>query len=186
MHHAWPERHRQNLIVIGTAEEGREVLVLLEVAVKQHQLLLAVGRVIDSVQVQGQLGRGRGKGSDKLVDQDIAQPLQGGNVDGVLEAGQGGLAGQVGVRGGAIGEEFEDGIGAEDVMVVLVFITGQNAVQTGAHHAEEGMLNQLGVAPIVQGGGELGGEADAFIELAPRQQAGITGKLCGRGLDHQG
>src|SRR5437667_451712 len=58
MHRAGPERHRQDLIVIGTAEEGREILVLLEVAVKQHQLLLAVGRVIDGVQVQGQSGSG--------------------------------------------------------------------------------------------------------------------------------
>ena len=105
----------------------RQILVLLVEAVEQGQLLRPVGRVVHGVEVEGQRqGRLRERG-DELVDEHVAQAEQGGDVDLVLEAGQGRLTGQVGVVGRAVGDELEDGIGAQGVVVVLVFVAGEDA-----------------------------------------------------------
>ena len=87
-----------------------------------------VGRVVHGVEIEGQLAGRRLEGGDELVEEDVAQPLEGSDGDGVLEAGQGRLAGQVVILGGAVGEELEDGVGAEGVVVVLILVTGQDAV----------------------------------------------------------
>jgi hypothetical protein len=71
--------------------------------------VVAVGRVIDSVQVERQVARRRVEGRNELVDEDVPQPLEGLDRDGVLEAGHGGLAGQVVGVGAAAGEELEHG-----------------------------------------------------------------------------
>jgi hypothetical protein len=49
------------------------------------------------------------EGGDELVEEDVTQALKGRVGDGVLEAGQRGLAGQVVVVGRAAGDELEDG-----------------------------------------------------------------------------
>src|SRR5262249_31992926 len=82
---------------VGAGDEQGEVLVLLVVAVKQRQLLLPMGRIIDGIEVQEQLPGRYGEAGDELVDQHIPQALQGGDRDGVLPARQGRLAGQGGV-----------------------------------------------------------------------------------------
>src|SRR5262249_37694014 len=105
--------------------------------------------------------------------------------DGVLEAGQSGLAGQVAVRGGAVGDELEGGVGAEGIVVVLVLVAGQNAVDAGADHFQQGMLDERGGAGVIEGIGEGLRESDALIELADREQPGIAGELTGRRLDDE-
>ena len=93
--------------------------------------------------------------------------------DGVLEAGQRRLAGQVVVLGRAVGDELEDRIGAQGVVVVLVLVAGEDAEDAGADHLQEGVLGEVGVAGVVEDGGELLRQADAFVELPQRQQAGV-------------
>jgi hypothetical protein len=83
-----------------------------------------------------------------------------------LEARQGGLAGQVAIAGGAVGHELEDGVAAEGVVVVLVRVAGQDAVDAGPDHLQERVLGEVGVAGVVEGAGEGPGEPDAPIELA--------------------
>ena len=119
---------------------------MVVVAVPEGQLLVTVGGVNDGVQVDGQMMRRLVEGGDELVNEDITDILEGLNGDGILEARQGGLAGQVIVVGGTIGEEFEDGVMAESVMVILVLVVGEDAVNAGANHLGEGVIDEVGVA----------------------------------------
>src|SRR5262249_2563861 len=124
-------------------------------------------------------------GGDELVEEDVAQALEGLDGDGVLEAGQRRLAGQVVLVGGAVGDELEDGVGAEGVVIVLVLVAGEDAVDAGADHLPVGVLGEVGVAGVVQGVGEGAGETDTFVELADGEQPGVAGELARRRLDDE-
>src|SRR5262249_8973451 len=81
---------------------------------------------------------GRGEEGYELVDEGVAQALERLDGDGVLEACQDLLAGQVNVVGGAAGNQPEDGVGAQGVVVVLVLVVGEDAVDAAADHLQEG------------------------------------------------
>src|SRR6266545_4477325 len=121
-----------------------------------------------------QVARRCGEGGDELVEEDITQPLEGLDGDGVLEAREGGLTRQVRVIRGAVGDELEDGIAAQGVVVVLVLVAGEDAVDAAANHLQEGVFGEVGV---VEGVGEGPGEPDALIRLADGEQAGVAGEL---------
>src|SRR5262249_25690643 len=76
MHGARPQREDDRLIIVGTGDERGEILILIEVAVEQAQLLLAVSGVIDGVEVQREVLGWCGKRADELLDEDVAQPFQ--------------------------------------------------------------------------------------------------------------
>ena len=93
------QRQQDELVVVGAGDEQRQILVLVVVAVPEGQLLIPVCRIIDGVEVEGQMfGRGRER-SDELIDEQIAEAEQGGDVDDILEARQRGLTGQRWVGG---------------------------------------------------------------------------------------
>jgi hypothetical protein len=81
-------------------------------------------------------------------------------------AGQGRLARQVFVAGGAVSEELEDGVRAQGVVVVLVLVAGQNAIDAGADHLQKGVLGEVMVAGVLEHFHEGPGEPDALVELA--------------------
>jgi hypothetical protein len=91
---------------------------------------------------------------------------QGGDVDPVLEPGQRRLTGEVCIVGRAAGDELEDRIGAEGVVVVLVRIASEDAEDAGPDHLRERVGDEVGVAWVVQRGGEPRGQADALVELS--------------------
>ena len=95
-------------------------------------------RVIRNRFPSGALGQG-GK-----VEEDPAQPLEGLNGEGVPEAAEGRLAGQIVLARGAVGEGLEDGVGTEGVVVVLVRVAGQDAVDAGADPLQGGVLGEVG------------------------------------------
>jgi hypothetical protein len=119
-----------------------------------------------------------------VVEEHVAQPLEGHDADGVLEARQRRLAGQVVVLGRAAGDELEDGVGADGIVVVLVLVAGQDAVDAGTDHLQEAVLGQVGVPGIVESGGEGPGQANAVVELAEGEQPG-SGQLARRWLDDE-
>jgi hypothetical protein len=81
---------------------------------------VAVCRVIYGVEVEGQVAGRTLEGGEELVDKHLAQALEGRDGDGVLEAGQRRLAGQVVLLGGTVGDELEDGVVAEVAMSRVV------------------------------------------------------------------
>src|SRR5262249_43050448 len=121
---------------------------------------------------------------EELVNEDVAQALEGRDGDGVLEAGERRLAGQVAIVRRAVGDELEDGVGPEGVVVVLVLVAGEDAVDPGANHLPEGGRGEVGVAGVVEGVGEGPGEPDAFVELPEGKESGVAGELARRRLDN--
>src|SRR5262245_57046800 len=67
------------------------------------------------------------------------------------------------------GRQLEDGVMAEGIVVVLVLVVAEDAVDAGADHVQEGVVDLVGIAAIVAGGGESMGQTDVVIELAHRE-----------------
>ena len=51
-------------------------------------------------------------------------------------------------------------------MVVLVRVPGEDAEDAGPDHLRERVVDEVGIAWVVEGGGELRGQADALVELS--------------------
>jgi len=85
----------------------------------------------------------------------------------------------------AVGDELEDGVVAEGVVVVLVKVAGQDTLDAAADHLQEGVLGEAAVAGVVERVREGSGEPDALIELADGQQPGIAGELARGRLNDQ-
>jgi hypothetical protein len=118
-----------------------------------------------------------------LIEEHIAETFERLDRDSVLEAGQGRLAGQVAIVGGAVGHQLEDGIGTEGVMVVLVLVSSEDALGARPDHLQERMFGEIWVAGVIEGLGKSMGQADVLVKLAEGQQPGITGELAVRQLD---
>jgi hypothetical protein len=63
------------------------------------------------------------------------------------------------------------------VVVVLVHLAGQAAVDASADHLQQAVPGGLGVARVVESVGESPREPDALIELADGEQPGVAGEL---------
>src|SRR5579864_5912049 len=104
--------------------------MLSEEAVEQNQLLLAVGRIIDGVQIEGEPSRRHDERGNELIDALVTQPFQRGNRDAVFEPRQGRLAGKVEVVGVPIRDQLEYRIAAKRIVIILVDVVSQNAIDT--------------------------------------------------------
>ncbi len=121
---------------------------------KHYQLLIAMRRIVEGIEIEREVRGGRLERLEEQVDQDIPEPPQVRNREGVLEAGQGRLTGQVGKLRETIGDHLEDRIRAEGIVVVLVLVVGEDAVDPLPHHAQEGLFHKVGIAVVLEGGGE--------------------------------
>src|SRR5262249_20115150 len=92
--------------------------------------------------------------------------------------------GQVTFVGRAIGDELQHGVATERVVVVLVRVAGEDAVDAGPDHLQERVLGEVWVAGVVEGVGESPGEPETLVERADGQQPG-SGELARRWLDHE-
>ena len=71
-------------------------------------------------------------------------------------------------------------------MVVLVLVVGEDAVDAGADHVQEGVVDLVRIAAVVEGGGEGMGQTDVGIELAHQEGTRIAGTSRSRRLDEDG
>lgn len=62
------------------------------------------------------------------------------------------------------------------VVVVLVFVIGEEAVQALADHAHQGVPGERRIASVLEGIGKLLREADLFVELADGEEPGVAGE----------
>jgi hypothetical protein len=76
--------------------------------VKHDPMLLPVRRVVERVDVEGEVPGRLLEGSNEQIDEDVAQPPQAGDRDGVPEPREGRLTGEVRAVGGPIGDELEE------------------------------------------------------------------------------
>ena len=74
--------------------------------------------------------------------------------------------------------------GVQSVAVAVpVLAAGEDAEDTGADHLQEAVLDEIGIAAVVEGAGEGSGESDALVELAGGEQPGVARELTGRWRD---
>ena len=97
-------------------DQQRVVHVLTVIAVVGAALLLAVGGVVGAVQVEQDVGRHATSGALPLLKVDrhqrLAEPVAGTPVDGVLQPGEGRLAGQVGpILGRPTADQLQERVG---------------------------------------------------------------------------
>jgi hypothetical protein len=99
----------------------------------------------------------------------------------ILEAAEGWLAGQGVVFGPPLGDELEDRIVAQGVVIVAVLIAGEDAEDPLAEHGHQRLV-PLG-RRIGQASGHTRRVPPAVIKLAERQQSGVGSQLPGDRLD---
>ncbi len=66
------DHHHQ--IILGTGDRPGKVLIRSVVAVEESQLPLAVRRVVEGIDIEGDLRRRFVEGSDELVAEDVRKP----------------------------------------------------------------------------------------------------------------
>ena len=131
------------LAVEGERPNHGQVAPGVVVAVEEGELLLAVGRVVRGVQVDGDaldplVGQAGLVVGDDHVGESLGEPVQVPGPDAVLEAGEGGLGGQRQPRDGvAPHEELVDRVGLEGRRVVGIRVA---AGQAEAALPDEGVL----------------------------------------------
>ena len=142
MHRAGPQPGDEDVLGGRLADDQGVVLILPVVTMKERQLLVSVGGIVGGVEVEGE-------GGGKLTAVMLLEPLDaGGDVEvdelledrgrgQVLEAAERGLAGQGVIFGQTVGEELEDRIVAEGVVIVAVFVAGQDAEDPLAKHRQQ-------------------------------------------------
>ena len=186
MRRAEQQAQHHDLVILGTRDHARLVLILIVVTVEECQLLLAMSWIVVRVDVKGEACRWRIERGDELVDEHVLQTPQHGNGDCVLKARQRRLAGQIIRVRRPTGNQLEHRIAAEHVVVVLILVVGEDPEYPRTQHLVESMLNPRGVAAILQSVAHCFGKADHLVELPDRQQAGVTGQLSLHRFDDDG
>ena len=116
---------------------------------KQHELLLTVGGIVEGVDVEGQ-SRGRFlEGVDELIDEHLLQPSQRRDVDGVFESRMRGLTGEFGVER-SCRDEAEHGVVAKQIVVILIFVVGEDSEDARPRHLPKRMPGEACVPVIVE------------------------------------
>jgi hypothetical protein len=105
---------------------------------------------------------------------------------GVLEAGQGGRAGQgvVGV-GGDVGQDLEERVVAQVLGVVAVGVTGQDLVDGLGEEGLGGVRDVPGGAGVRQAPGQLRDDAQGLLQRPHGEQAGIADEATASKADVQ-
>ena len=145
-----------------------------------------MGGVVEGVDVKREVARRGVERLDEQIDQEVAEPPEIGDRDGVLEPRERGLTGEVKVIGEPAGDELEDGIRAQGVVVVLILVIGEDAIDPLPHHGGERLSDEGGDAGVIERGGELIGEADLLVELPHGKESGIARDRGGRDFDLDG
>ena len=110
--------------VDAAAQVQRQIAVGGVVAVEEHALLVAVGRIDEGIKVENNLARSRAAPGEKDVEQHLAETREIGRGDAILEAGEGRLAGEGWVTRVLTEGELQGGIWAHGLGVVGIFIAG--------------------------------------------------------------
>ena len=63
------------------------------------------------------------------------------------------------------------------VMIVLIRVAGQDAVDPHPHHLGKGVVDEGPKSRIAKRAGEFGRQPNLLVELPDRQQAGVAGQM---------
>ena len=183
--------------VLAAEDVPGQVAELLVVAVEEAALLVAVQGVVGGIQVGDEHRRRRGVGTEEEVHEpaldglgpgdDLLVAAGGAGVGGrQFQAVEGTLAGQglalvpgaQPVLAGGVGladEGREQGVAAQGVLVVEVFVAQGQAVDALADELQDGVFEGVGVAVVGEAGGALAQRAGEALRLAPEQGTAVGG-----------
>jgi hypothetical protein len=141
---AVPKPHERDHVRFGTGDRDWQVLILLVKTMKEDQLLLAMRRIVERINVQSDARWRRGEGLQKFVADHVSQSLEIGRCDRILKPGKCRLTGQVDIVRQAITNQLECGIAPQRVVVILVFISANDAVDPLTCHRQGRMQDLTG------------------------------------------
>ncbi len=135
--------------------------------------------IVEGVNVKCQVPWWRLERCDELIQKQVLQAEEGLGGNGVLKPRERRLTRQILVIDRAFAQDFEDRIAPQHVVIVLVGVVGQDAIDSRPRHLEESMVDVADLTPIVQakGLGKLLGKSQLFVQMAEGQQPRITGNL---------
>ena len=90
------------------------------------------------------------------------------------------------MKGKAVAADLEDGIFAEIVGVVSIFVAAGDLEDALAEEIEERVVDPRGVARVTDGLGHRLYQADPDFSLAEQQEAGVGGQLAALEIDGEG
>jgi len=105
-----------------------------------------MGRIISAIGIDQDVG-----GTVRLLplgqvdaEERLRQPVARLAVDGVLEAGERRLTGQIGITGETAADQFQQGVGAQGIAVVLILVAAGNLKDALADERLQRVLNGTG------------------------------------------
>ena len=154
---------------------------MIVVAVEEILLLVAVDEVVGGVDIEDEFVGRRGERGDELVDEDRGHANEVATRDAVLEPAERGRRGEFGgaVDFGMVGGGLPEGIGAEALVVVEVFVAGGDAEQSLGQERPLRVNDALGRAGIGNGGMECLDQADLPVGFAQQQEPGVGSDVTG-------
>ena len=130
MRRAMQQAYADHQVVFGAGDGTRQILILFVVAVKECQLLLAMGRIVERIDVQRQVFGRLGKRCNELINQVVLQLEEALYANRVLESRECRLACQIVIVDRSAAEKLENRIAAQHVVVVLIGVIGQDAIDS--------------------------------------------------------
>jgi hypothetical protein len=104
--------------------------------------------------------------------------------DDFLQAGEGGLGGEIGIGGGAAAHgDFQGRIGAQRGGIVGILIASGDLVDALTEQIEEGLLDALFETPVLDAGSDALGEAKLLVERCQEEEAAVGGEQAAGEVD---
>ena len=169
-------QHRRNQLVGVTIEDQQGVVHVLPIeGMIGGPFLGTIGRVIGAIEVQeNPLRHAVTLAFTQIeLDEGDGQAVAGATRHGIVEAGEGGLAGEGGAAlGQAATDELEQGVMAQGIGVVLILIATGDLEDALADEGLQGMLAGA-TAPLGNEGGDQRAQAERGVRFGQPGQAAI-------------
>ena len=168
------QEHRHRLAALHMVDVDRQEAAGVVVGVEQRHLLVTVHRIAGVVDVEGD-GRGRGReGAAEEIDQRRRHARHLKPRGRVLQTAHGRLRAQgaAALRRPAHGQ-LEEGIGAQGVAVVGIFVATRDREHAEAQHRRECMHHQRRVPPLPDASRQRLGQAEPAFGPAQQDQPAV-------------
>ena len=153
-------------------DEVGQVHVLAVEAIEQGQLLLAVAGIVGGIPVEDEsLGLLCTHSLEEHLDQQPVDLCDLAGGDGILEPADGRLAGQC--LSVTVGDGLKDGIVSQAGVIVGVLVSGDEAEEPLADKRQQVVADLGGLSVVFEDVCHGGRVAEALVELADGQQAGV-------------
>ena len=148
-------------------------------AVEHAQLLGSMGGIIGRIHIQQNFATAAHRFPTDANEPFQSLPRQARDVpprQRVLQPRQGGLRSQF-LAQRFVGHHFQDGIVTQLLRVIGILITGANSIEALAQHLQQRVVDALGIAGVLQGLRQIGGQVMALVKGAQGQQTSVTADL---------